>query len=124
MIKRLLALVCAILMAVTALAQNYKITLKLQDASTGEPVGFATVSATPEKGQAKYSLSDHDGNATLEKIRPGKYTLKAELLGYQNYEKPLEVKADTDLGVIKMEVDRQTLDAASVSATGNPIIVK
>ena len=50
MIKRLLAIVCAMLMAVTALAQNYKVTLKLQDASNGEPVGFATVSATPEKG--------------------------------------------------------------------------
>ena len=112
------------LMAVTALAQNYKITLKLQDASNGEPVGFATVSATPEKGQVKYALSDHSGNAVVEKLRAGKYTLKAEILGYMTWEKHLDVKADTDLGTIKLELDSKVLDAASISATGNPIIVK
>ena len=112
------------MVAGTLFAQNYKITLKLQDASNGEPVGFATVSATPEKGQAKYALTDSDGNGVVEKLRAGKYTLRAEIMGYVTYEKALEVKQDTDLGTIKMEQDTQVLDAASVSATGNPIIVK
>ena len=112
------------LMAVTALAQNYKISLKLQDASNGEPVGFATVSATPEKGQVKYALTDHSGNAVVEKLRAGKYHLKAEILGYVTWEKNVEVKADMDLGTVKLELDSKVLDAASISATGNPIIVK
>ena len=124
MIRRLLAVFSALLVAGTLFAQNHKITLKLEDSSNGEPVGFATVSATPEKGQAKYTLSDGEGNAVLDKVKTGKYTLKVELLGYKNYEKELDVKSNLDLGTVKMEVDQRVLDAASITATGNPIIIK
>jgi len=124
MVRRLLAVIATLLVAGTVFAQNFKLTLKLEDASTGDPVGFATVSVTPEKGQVKYALTDHEGNAVLEKVHPGKYTLRAELLGYKNHEQSIEVKSNMNLGVVKMEVDRQTLDAASVTATGNPIIIK
>ena len=61
----------AFLAAVAVNAQNYKVSLQLQDATTGEAVGFATVSITPEKGQPKYTLTDHDGHATLDKVRQG-----------------------------------------------------
>ena len=110
--------------ALTLSAQNYKVTLKLQDATTGEAVGFATVSLAPEKGQHKYTLSDSEGNASVDKVKAGKYTLRAEIMGYQTYERVMEVKENMNLGVIKMEQDQQVLDAASVSAVGNPIIIK
>ena len=111
--------------SVAMMAQNVNVTVKLQDATSGEPVGFATVSLTPEKGNAKYSLSDHDGKAVIEKVRSGKYTLKAEIMGYKPYEQAVEVGREAlDLGVIKMDLDQEVLDAASVSATGNPIIIK
>ena len=124
MVRRMLAALAALFVAGTLFAQNYKISLKLEDATNGEPVGFATVSATPEKGDPKYALSDHNGVATVEKLRAGKYTLKAEIMGYVTFEKAIEIKADLDLGTVKLEQDTQVLDAASVSATGNPIIVK
>ena len=124
MVRRMLAALAALFVAGSLLAQNYKITLKLQDASSGEPVGFATVSATPQKGEVKYALSDHSGAAVVEKLRPGSYTLKAEIMGYVTFEKAVELKGDLDLGTVKMEQDTEVLDAASVSATGNPIIVK
>ena len=111
--------------SVAMMAQNVNVTVKLEDASSGEPVGFATVSLTPEKGTSKYALSDHDGKAVVEKVRAGKYTLKAEIMGYKTYEKAVEVGREAvDLGVVKMEVDQEVLDAASVTATGNPIIIK
>ena len=111
--------------SVAMMAQNVNVTVKLEDASNGEPVGFATVSLTPERGNAKYALSAHDGKAVIEKVRAGKYTLKAEIMGYKPYEKAVEVGREAmDLGVIKMELDQEVLDAASVSATGNPIIIK
>ena len=124
MVRRLLLALAALFTALALQAQNYKVTLQLQDDASGEPVGFATVSLVPEKGQPKYTLSDGEGNAVLEKIRSGKYTLKAEIMGYKTYEKALEVKDNLNLGVVKMAQDRQVLDAASVSATGNPIIIK
>ena len=124
MVRRILAALAALFVAGTLFAQNYKISLKLEDATNGEPVGFATVSATPEKGDPKYALTNHDGSATVEKLRAGKYTLKAEIMGYVTFEKAIELKESLDLGTVKMEQDTQVLDAASVSATGNPIIVK
>ena len=123
--RRFLLVLVSLFAAIAMSAQNYNVTVKLEDASSGEPVGFATVSLTPEKGNAKYALTDHDGKGTIEKVKSGKYTFKAEIMGYKSYEKAVEVgKEATDLGVIKMELDQEVLDAASVSATGNPIIIK
>ena len=116
--------VVALFSALALQAQNHKISMQLQDASTAEPVGFATVSLTPAQGQGKYTLSDADGKALLDKVRNGKYTLKAEIMGYKPYQQELEVKADMNLGIIKLELDRQVLDAASVTAAGNPVIIK
>ncbi|MBR4688195.1 MAG: carboxypeptidase regulatory-like domain-containing protein, partial [Bacteroidales bacterium] len=123
--RRILLLLVSLFASVAMMAQNVNVTVKLQDAASGEPVGFATVSLTPEKGNAKYSLSDHDGKAVIEKVRAGKYTLKAEIMGYKPVQQAVEVGREAlDLGVIKMDVDQEVLDAASVSATGNPIIIK
>ena len=123
--RRILLILVSLFASVAMMAQNVNVTVKLEDASNGEPVGFATVSLTPEKGNAKYALSDHNGKAVVEKVKAGKYTLKAEIMGYKSYEKAVEVGRDAmDLGVIKMELDQEVLDAASVSATGNPIIIK
>ena len=86
------------LFAVLALqAQSYTVKVKLEDGTNSDPVGYATVSLTPEKGSVKYALSNHDGEAVLEKVKAGSYTLKAEILGYQTLEKKISIKADTDL---------------------------
>ena len=124
MVRRFFLALVALFTALTLSAQNYKVSLQLQDSVTGEAVGFATVSLAPEKGQHKYTLSDDSGKAVIEKLRAGKYTLKAELMGYLPYEKVLDIKENVDLGVVKMDQDRQVLDAASVSAVGNPIVIK
>ena len=122
--KKILISLVAIFASLALSAQNYNVTVKLEDATNGEPVGFATVSLTPEKGNAKYALSDHDGKAVVEKVKAGKYTFKAEIMGYKPFSQLIEVKGALDLGVIKMDLDQEVLDAASVSATGNPIIIK
>ena len=125
MVRKIFLAVFGLFLSLALSAQNYKVSLKLVDSLTGEPVGFATASLVPERGSAKYSLTNAEGQATLEKVRKGKYTLKAELLGYVPYTQEVTVEdKDLDLGEIKMDVDQEELDAASVSATGNPIIIK
>ena len=124
MVRKLLLALVGLLIALGLSAQNYKVTLQLKDASNGEAVGFATVSLAPEKGQHKYTLSDAEGKATIEKLKAGKYTVKAEIMGYKTWQKVVDLKEDLNLGVVKMEQDQQVLDAASVSAVGNPIIIK
>ena len=124
MIKNLLTAISALFITLALSAQNYKVSLQLQDAVTGEPIGFATVSLAPEKGKHIYSLSDADGNAKFEKVKAGKYALKAEILGYTPLKQDIEVKGDLDLGVMEMDLDRQVLDAAQVTALGNPVVIK
>ena len=122
------ALLCvAMILSLSAYAQH-SLTVKAQltDEKTGEPVGFATASLTVkgEKEPAKYVLSDSEGNVNLQKVRKGTYLFKAELMGYKPYTKEITVEKNLDLGVLKMAEDAEVLDAANVSAVGNPILVK
>ena len=124
MVRRILLVLAGLFATLALSAQNFKITLQLQDVVTGEPIGFATVSLAPEKGKHIYSLSDAEGHAQFEKVKPGKYNLKAEILGYTPYEQALDVKGNMDLGILEMDLDRQVLDAAQVTALGNPVVIK
>ena len=124
---RSLAAVMAFLLSITSFAQgSLSVKARLVDSKTSDPVSFATVSLTV-KGQdqpAKYVLSDVEGNAIITKVKKGTYILKAELMGYISHTQELSIAKDVDLGVIKMSEDVELLNAASVSAIGNPIVVK
>ena len=124
---RMFAASVLLLTGFSAYAQNsFTVKLKLVDDKTSEPVSFATASLTV-KGQTtaeKYVLTDAEGNASLAKVKKGTYVFKAELMGYKSHEQELTVDKNIDLGVIKMSEDVKVLDAASVSAVGNPIVVK
>lgn len=101
--------------------------VKLEDAKSGDPVGFATVSLTEPNSETayKYVLSNADGKAEIKNVKSGTFTFKAELMGYKVLEKQITVeKKNVDLGTLEMSEDVKMLDAASVSAAGNPIIVK
>lgn len=117
----------ACLFSVAAYAQgSFSIKLRLVDSNSAEPVAFATVSIT-EKGQTKalkYALSGDDGSAQIEKVRKGTYVLKAELMGYVTHTQEIALTKDLNLGDVKLEEDVKVLDAASISAVGNPIVIK
>ncbi len=120
-------LVLSLLLAgVGAFAQS-KISAVLVDASSGEPLGYVTVSLykSGQEKPLKYALSDDKGKVTIESVSKGEYSFKAELLGYKPYTATVKMESSSkDLGTLKMALDSQQLDAASVSAVGNPIIVK
>ena len=119
--------VVAFFLSLSVYAQNsVTVRMHLVDAASGAPVGFATASLTVkgEKTPVKYVLSDSEGKAVLQKVKKGTYVLKAELLGYKPLEMEVKVEKELDLGTLKMSEDAELLDAANVSAVGNPIIVK
>lgn len=128
--KRIIAMLCGLILSLAlsfALsAQSRSVTVLLQDSSSGEPLGYATVSLTKAGASSayKYALTSDKGKAVLEKVAAGTYMFKAELLGYKTFTKEITVKEDLNLGTIKVDPDKQVLDAASVSATGNPIVIK
>lgn len=128
MVKRILFLFF-ILLTTTSYAQQrgFSITLKLVEEGTSTPIEFATVSLNKvgSKDHLKYVLSDDEGNAKIEKIRKGKYTVTAELLGYKSVSKEVEiVNSNLELGTLEMKVETEFLESASVSAVGNPIVIK
>ena len=124
--KYLLLTLVAVLFSHIALAQPFSVKLKLVEEKTSEPVQFATVSVTPA-GTTKalrYALTNDKGEATLTRIGKGAYVVKAEIMGYKNYELQIVVTKDVDLGTVKMAEDVQALEASKVSAVGNPILIK
>ncbi|MBQ6578505.1 MAG: TonB-dependent receptor [Bacteroidales bacterium] len=132
MIRKVFSTIAAAILltlgSTAAFAQSgHKVSLQLQDVVSGEPVTYATVSLTAPNARSayKYVLSDDTGKATFEGVRNGKFVLKAELLGYKAYTQDIEVRnGNVELGVIKMDVDQETLDAAKVTDVGNPIVIK
>lgn len=124
--EKLLLLAAGMLLGFGLFAQN-NIKGILIDESTGEPLGFATVSITRD-GQtrpAKYALTDDKGAFTLDAVRNGTYSFVAELLGYEAYSAQVKMESKAlDLGKIQLKLDREMLEAAEVSAIGNPVIVK
>lgn len=105
---------------------QYSVKLKLIDDKTGEPVAFATASLTPKGATtaSKYVLTDDKGQASITKVAKGEYSIKAEIMGYKTYTHELTVDKNVNLGDIRMEEDAVALDAAKVSAVGNPITIK
>ena len=120
-------LLVAMLAAPSALAQAiYSVKVRAVEEKTGAPVAFATASVTVkgEKSALKYTLTDGQGQASITKLKKGTYIFRVELMGYKTFQKEITIEKNMDLGTVKMTDDAIALDAAQVSAIGNPIIVK
>lgn len=122
------ALIIFLISPLFAFAQRGAIVkAKFVDSSNGAPVEFATASLTV-KGKDnvyKFELTGTGGAVTFSSVEYGSYIIKCELLGYKVYSSEIRIdKANVDLGTVKMEPDVTALDAAMVTAVGNPIVIK
>lgn len=101
-----------------------QVKIKLVDSLTQDPLPMATVYLQP-KGDTTimyFNLSDTSGTAVLDGVVRGNYKLTAEFLGYRPFVKEFYFrKSKEDLGTVKMVEDAVLLEAAKVSAVGNPI---
>lgn len=126
-LSHILLLLVSLLAAPSAFAQAiYSVKVRAVEEKTGQPVAFATASVTVkgEKEALKYTLTDDQGYATVTKLKKGSYTFRVELMGYKSYVREITIEKNMDLGTIRMADDAIALDAAQISAVGNPIIVK
>ena len=126
-LSHILLLLVSLLAAPSAFAQAiYSVKVRALEEKTGHPVAFATASVTVkgEKEALKYTLTDDQGYATVTKLKKGSYTFRVELMGYKSYVREITIEKNMDLGTIRMADDAIALDAAKISAVGNPIIVK
>lgn len=93
------------------------ITGKLVNASTGEPMEFATIQLLTSSGKplAIGGNSDEQGNFILKGVADGKYILRASSIGSVNQERPVTVKGEkVDLGVIRLAEDSKLLQEVVV----------
>ena len=136
--KRLVILLLAMVAHLSATAQvitissdffkkpESEVKIKLVDSITQQPLQLATVYLQP-KGDTTimyFSLSDTSGTAVLENVVRGSYKLTAEFLGYSPVVREYYFnKTKEDLGTVAMVEDAVLLEAATVSAIGNPIEV-
>lgn len=108
---------------------NTDVRLTLKDLKSSEPVSWASVYLIPagDTTVTHFALSDEKGDVRLKDVPVGKYELNAEMIGYNPHKKVYTIKAHWDafdLGIIKMEENPEFIDAATISAVGNPVVVK
>ena len=97
------------------------------DSLTKEPVPFASVYVIPAKDTTitNFTLTNAEGEATLEEVPYGNYVFHIEMMGYkpvirERYFRQEEV----DLGTVLLKQDEQFIQAATITDVGNPIVVK
>ena len=138
--KHITLLECTILFVQTLSAQvlnydmiqrnaNTDVKLTLKDSKSSDPIPWASVYLIPagDTTITHFALSDDKGDVLLKEVPVGKYELNAEIIGYTPHKKVYTIKAHWnayDLGIIKMDENAEFLDAASISAIGNPVTVK
>ena len=97
------------------------------DSLTNEPVAFASVYVIPSKDTVitNFTLTDATGKATLDEVPLGSYVFHVEMMGFKPFVKERYFRdAEVDMGTIRLQVDENFLQAATVTDVGNPIVVK
>lgn len=101
--------------------------VRVIEEKSAAPVPYASVYLTPKNDTliTNFTLTDTTGLATLSKVAHGSYILTVEMLGYKSHNREHYFSKDVeDLGVVTLPEDIELLDAARVTAIGNPIEVK
>ena len=97
------------------------------DSLTSEPVPFASVYVIPSKDTTitNFTLSDAKGVATLDEVPFGNYVFHVEMMGYKPFVRERYFREkQVDMGTVRLQVDEQFLQAATITDVGNPIVVK
>ena len=105
--------------------------VKVLEEKTQAPVPYASAYLTAKNDTliTNFSLTDTAGVARITKVTRGTYVLTVEMLGYKTYNKEHYFSYDwerdsVDLGTIFLAEDAEMLDAAHVTAIGNPIEIR
>ena len=104
-----------------------EVTATVVDSLSNEPIAFASVYIIPSKDTVitNLTLSDAKGEAKLEEIPYGSYTFHVEMMGYKPYVVERYFRnSKEDMGTIRLQEDELFLEAATVTAVGNPIVIK
>ena len=137
--KKFIFLIVSVCLCVSAKAQVFilndnifqgrmsEIRTTVLDSLTNEPVAFASVYVIPSKDTTitNFTLTDAKGEAKLDEVPYGNYVFHVEMMGYKPYVKERYFRDEVvEMGTIRLQVDEQFLQAATVTDVGNPIVMK
>ena len=97
------------------------------DSLTKEPVPFASVYVIPVKDTTitNFTLTNAEGEATLEEVPYGNYVFHIEMMGYKPVIRARYFRQEeVDLGTVLLQQDEQFIQAATITDVGNPVVVK
>lgn len=106
--------------------EHYELKAEVQDSTTREALGFASLYMQPVGDTliTHFTLTGPDGKAKLKEITRGEYVVTAEFMGYYPWRKQLYIRENRDLGIIRMQQNKELLEAAKVSAIANPLEIR
>jgi len=85
------------------------------DAETQIPLEFATVSVFENDTLIDGIITNEKGEFSIN-AEPGNYLIRVEYISYKHYETQIDLKQNTDLGVISLDIDMETLDSVELIA--------
>ena len=104
-------------MVLTALpglsATPLKVTGRVQEAGSGEPVAGAVVRLDENY---LWAVTDQDGAFSLKGVLPGRYRMEVSCLGYVTWQKDLEVKQDIKDLPVTLSLNTLALEEVVVTA--------
>ena len=104
-----------------SLAQNGNITGRVTDIITGDPLEYANVVLykIADSSMVKGSVTNSSGEFTIEKIKAGKYFVKAQFLGYEISESPVyDITKEHKMNVGTLALNPSGLMVEEVNVTG------
>ena len=89
---------------------------RVLDASTGQPLEYATVSAyAADSTLADGGITDAEGTFQLD-LPAGRYRVLIEFMGFLPLERTVDLPKESKLGEVFLETDRKTLETVEVRA--------
>lgn len=112
--RRLSVLMLALAGVGSVSAQSGTLRLRLVDSNGREPVVGAVVELRSQADTTRaprYTTSDMDGAASLQRVQPGTWRLRATSLGYEALERELNIAGGvSDLGTLEMSPGAEAIE--------------
>ncbi|MBK8042746.1 MAG: carboxypeptidase-like regulatory domain-containing protein [Haliscomenobacter sp.] len=114
----------------SAAAQNKAAVIKGKvNDSKEQPLPMATVMLlqAADSVLSTFGMTDDKGTFSLPKTSKGKYILQISYLGFQNYQKPIEINGideTIDVGMVNLEEQSELLSEVVVQGEANPLNIK
>lgn len=96
---------------------DYKIQGKIIDSTTQKPLDKITININSENQKDLHVVSKQDGAFEFTNLETGIYKLKINGVGFKPLLMTIQLKVDTNLGLIALKTDMKTLSEVSIKAS-------